>query len=89
MQFESGQSNDGAKKFQGHITGVGKRFQEEFPCAIPVHSLAHRINLCLQSKEGLNFSMDMIQLIKLSPEREVILENVHHGSRMKSLCLTR
>ena len=75
MQFENyhGLGYDGTKKYQGHITGVGKRFQEKFPCAIPVHCLAHCINLYLQEvahkvksiKKGLYFAMDMIQLIKL------------------------
>ena len=78
-----------AKNFPGHITSVGKRFQEEFPCAIPVHCLAHYINLCLQEvvhkvksiKEGLYFAMDMIQLIKLFPKRTVTLENVQRQQK--------
>ena len=87
MQFENccGRGYDAAIFFLGHITGVGKRFQEEFPCAIPVHCLSHCINLGLQEvahkvkfiKEGLNLDMDMIQLIKWSPKRrEIMLENV-------------
>ncbi len=43
-----GQAHDGASNFQGHISGVGKRFQDENPAAIPVHCLAHCVNLCLQ-----------------------------------------
>ena len=64
---------------------------------MPVHCLAHYINLYLQEvahkvksiKEGLYFAVDKIQIIKLSP-KEVILENVlreqesDHGSGMKS-----
>ena len=75
MQLENCccQGYDSAKKFQGHITGIKKKIQEEFPCAIAVHCLVHCINLCLQEvnhkvnsiKEGLNFAMD-IQLIKVS-----------------------
>ena len=105
IQFENcrGQGYDGAKNFQGHLTGVGRRFEEEYPTALPVHCLAHCINLSLQQvahsvksiKEGLNFAMDVIQLIKLSPKRECILENVQKqqefcgGSKVKSLCPTR
>ena len=55
-------------------------FQDENPAAIPVHCLAHCVNLCLQEvarkvssiKEGLNFAMEVIQLIKLSPKRQII-----------------
>ena len=68
-----------------------------------MHCLAHCINLSVQKvahdvksiKEGLNFAMDMIQLIKLSPKRECVLENVQRqqessgGSKIKSLCPTR
>ena len=68
-----------------------------------MHCLAHCINLSLQQvahnvkyiKEGLNyFAMDMIQLIKMSPKRECVLENVQRqqefsdGSKVKSLCPT-
>ena len=105
IQFENcrGQGYDGAKNFQGHLTGVGRRFEKEYPSALPVHCLAHCINLSVQKvahdvksiKEGLNFAMDMIQLIKLSPKRECVLENVQRqqessgGSKIKSLCPTR
>ena len=106
LQFENcrGQGYDGASNFQGHLTGVGRRFEDNFPSAIPVHCLAHCINLSVQQvahkvksiKEGLNFAMDMIQLIKLSPKREVVLEKVKqqqelssNASKVKSLCPTR
>ena len=57
-----------------------------------MQQVAHKVK---SIKEGLNFAMDLIQLIKLSPKREVILENVQKkqesksGSRVKSLCPTR
>ena len=37
-----------ARKFQGHINGVAKRFQDDNAAAISVHCLAHCVNLCLQ-----------------------------------------
>ena len=104
FQFENcrGQAYDGASNFQGHISGVGKRFQSENLAAVPVHCLAHCVNLCLQEvaqkvtciKEGLNFAMEVIQLIKLSPKRQVIFENIQkqqdsHNSSIRSLCPTR
>ena len=60
------------------MSGVAKRFVEKNPAAISVYSLAHCVNLCLQEvardvtciKEGLNFAMELIQLIKLSPKRQ-------------------
>ena len=106
LQIENcrGQGYDGASNFQGHISGVGKRFQEDNPAAIPVHCLAHCVNLCVQEvarkvssiKEGLNFAMDVIQLIKLSPKRQVVFENIKmqqdsptSRSSIRSLCPTR
>ena len=104
FQFEycRGQAYDGASNFQGHISGVGKRFQSENLAAVPVHCLAHCVNLCLQEvarkvtciKEGLNFAMEAIQLIKLSPKRQVVFENIQnqqdsHNSSIRSLCPTR
>ena len=46
-------------------------------------------------REGLNFAMDIIQLIKLSPKREVIFETIQFQeespsqSGIRSLCPTR
>ena len=79
-----GQAYDGARNFQGHVSGVAKHFQEETAAALPVHCLAHCINLSLQEaaqnvksvREGLNLAMDVIQLIKLSSKRQVLLENI-------------
>ena len=98
-----GQAYDGAKNFQGHVSGVAKRFQKENAAALPVHCLAHCINLSLQEaaqkvksvREGLNLAMDVIQLIKLSPKRQVLLENIQSqqassaNSGIRSLCPTR
>ena len=97
-----GQAYDGASNFQGHISSVGKRFQDEYPAAIPVHCLAHCVNLCLQEvsrsvnsiRQGPNFAMDVIQLIKFSPKRQVLFENIKtqqdsQTSSIRSLCPTR
>ena len=98
-----GQAYDGAASFQGHVSGVAKRFQDDNAAAIPVHCLAHCVNLSLQEvacsvksvKEALSFSMDVIQLIKYSPKRQVILETVKNQQELSStagirtLCPTR
>ena len=65
--------------------------------------LAYCINLSLQEaaqkvksvREGLNLAMDVIQLIKLSPKQQVLLENIQSqeessaNSGIRSLCPTR
>ena len=98
-----GQAYDGARNFQGHVSGVARRFMDDNAAALSVHCLAHSVNLCLQEvarsskpvKEALNFAMDIIQLIKLSPKRQVTLETVQKqqespsSTGIRSLCPTR
>lgn len=50
---------------------------------ISVHCLAHCVNLCLQDVavssqpiKALSFSVEMIQLIKYSPKRQVTFESI-------------
>ena len=79
-----GQAYDGARNFQGHINGVAKKFQDDNAAAISVHCLAHCVNLCLQEiavtsqpiKEALSLSVEIIQLIKYSPKRQVTFESI-------------
>ena len=60
------------------------RFENENKSAISVHCLAHFLNLCLQDiardnkciKEALNFTMEVMQLIKYSPKQQVGFEKV-------------
>jgi hypothetical protein len=104
LSFENcrGQGYDGASNFQGCVNGVAKRFQSEYPALIPVHCLAHCINLCLQDltrscnsvKQALNFSMELIHLIKLPPKRQVLFENIQkqqdgQTTGIRTLCPTR
>ena len=97
-----GQAYDGAQPFQGHVNGVAKKFKNENPAAISVHCLAHCLNLCLQEisrsskpiKDALNFSMELIQLIKYSPKRQAIFEAIQiqqgsSNSGIRTLCPTR
>ncbi len=105
ISFEKcrGQAYDGARNFQGHINGVAKRFLNDNSTAIPVHCLAHCVNLSLQEvaccsksiKGGLNTAMDIIQLIKYSPKRQITFEIVQEQkefpitSGIRTLCPTR
>ena len=43
-----GQAYDSAANMQGRRSGVAARFLSENKAAIPVHCLAHSLNLCLQ-----------------------------------------
>lgn len=43
-----GQGYDGAANMMGHLSGVAVRIQSQFPPALPVHCLAHSLNLVLQ-----------------------------------------
>ena len=99
-----GQGYDGAANFQGRINEVAKKIQQENPVALPVHCLVHCINLALQYvakecpaiRDVLGFAAELIQLIKLSPKRQVIFETIQMGQesngpkvRIKPLCSTR
>ena len=66
-----------------------------------VHFLAHCVNLCLQEvarkvhsiKEGINFAMGVIQLIKLSPKRQLVFGSIQKqqdspNSFIRPLCPT-
>ena len=97
-----GQGCDGARNFQGHFKGVATRFEDDYPAAISVHCLAHCINLCLQEatrscnciKQALIFFMETIQLIKLTPKRQVLFQSIQkqEGSQVhgiRGFCPTR
>ena len=97
-----GQAYDGARNFQGHVQGVATRIAKEQPAALSVHCLAHCINLCVQDaarkigpiRDALDLSMEIIQLIKMSPKRQVLFEQIKNaegrcGTGIKPLCPTR
>ena len=50
ISFEKyrGQAYGGASNFQGHVNGIARRFLNDNSTAIPVHCLAHCVNLSLQ-----------------------------------------
>ena len=43
-----GQAYDGAANMQGKRKGVATQIRRECPAAVPVHCMAHSLNLCLQ-----------------------------------------
>jgi hypothetical protein len=97
-----GQAYDGAAIFQGHISGVAVKIQEQEPRAISVHCLAHCLNLSLQQatrqvtamRDALDFAMEVTQLIAFSPKRQALFEQFHDQINkslpgIKPLCPTR
>ena len=43
---------DGAAKMQGKQSGIATRLKEEKTAAVPLHCLAHSLNLCLRDAAG-------------------------------------
>ena len=97
-----GQAYDGAANMMGHLKGVATQILKEEPNAIPVHCLAHRLNLCLQDaakhcqpvRNALTICMELSQLILYSPKRTQVfqqckLELAIGGGGLKPLCPTR
>jgi len=99
-----GQAYDGAANMQGKRTGVATRILKENPAALPVHCLAHSLNLCLQDagrqvqllRDALDVVKEMCQLIKFSPKRSHLFseklkqcDSSSVGVNIKLLCLTR
>jgi len=71
-----GQAYDGASNMQGIRSGIATRIQTETPAVLPVHSLAHSLNLCLQDagkqmqvlRDTLDVAKEVSQLDKFSPK---------------------
>ena len=74
------QAYDGAANMQGRKSGVDARVLEEEPAALPVHCLAHNLNLCLQDaakqivslRDAIELCRDVYKLIELSPKRSFL-----------------
>lgn len=99
-----GQAYDGAANMQGIRNGVATRIQRENPAALPVHCLAHSLNLCLQDtgrqilllRDALDVVKEITQLIKFSPKRSHLFseklkqcDSESKGVNIKLLCITR
>ena len=97
-----GQAYDGAANMSGAISGVATRIRNEVPAALQIHCAAHILQLCLQDissnaitiREALNFCTELYQLIKLSPKRLHLFEDIQNcnnpnGPTLKPTCPTR
>ena len=71
-----GQAYDGAAVMQGRLSVVAARIRKDVPRALPVHCLAHSLNLCLQDsgrkitllRDELDIVREIVQLINKSPK---------------------
>ena len=77
LELCRGQAYDGAPNMSGHLTGVVKQIQDQYPSAIGVHCLAHNINLAIQDvtkkcrpvRDSMDLVLEVEKLICLSPKR--------------------
>ena len=75
-----GQGYDRAAAMSGRFNGVSTQIQQEEPRAIPVHCLAHSLNLCLQDvcksfrliKNALELVREAVHIVNKSPKRAEI-----------------
>ena len=87
---------------QGKQTGVAIRLKQEEAAAIPVHFLAHSLNLCLQDacrkinliRDSMDVVKEIVKLINFSPKRKILFgsnlaDNDQAGRTIAPLCLTR
>ena len=75
-----GQGYHGAVTMSGRFRGVSTQILHKEPRAIPVHCLAHNLNLCLQDackmfrpiRDALDLVKDVVHVINKSPKRSEI-----------------
>lgn len=97
-----GQAYDGASNMAGRLNGVTAKITADYPAAMFIHCNNHCLQLCVQDagsesnsvQEALNLCTSLYNLIKLSPKRLAVFEQIqqqHHGSysSIKPLCPTR
>ena len=101
-----GQCYDGAAAMRGIRSGVAKQILDEEPRAVYTHCYGHSINLamndsikaCKPVKNSLEVTHEVTKLIKYSPRREAIFQDLkdthdlavgHHTPGIRVLCPTR
>ena len=97
-----GQCYDGASSMSGHKSGVAAVFQIEEPRAVYTHCYRHALSLacsdavknCKIMKDALDTSYEMIKLVKKSPRRDAIFQNLkeqmpNNSPGIRVLCSTR
>ena len=75
-----GQAYDGASAMQGKRKGLATLIKNEVPAALPVHCLAHSLNLCLQDVarqvELLRDAMDIVSIFLMKNCCRVMVQGV-------------
>ena len=97
-----GQAYDGAGAMQGKRKGLATLIRKEVPAALPVHCLAHSLNLCLQDagrqiqalRDAIDTVREIVKLINYSPKRrhlfsEKLIQSDGAQCGIKPLCPTR
>ena len=97
-----GQAYDGAANMQGKRKGLATLIRNEVPAALPVHCLAHSLNLCLQDvtrkvqllRDAIDIVREIEGLINNSPKQEhlfneILLQSEGPKVGIKPLCPTR
>ena len=98
-----GQCYDGAASMKGHNKGVAAQILQEEPRATYIHCFGHSLNLAVQDlvrssrtlRDCLDFSYELIKLVKKSPRREALLLNIKEtmedasSTSIRTLCPTR
>ncbi len=97
-----GQCYDGAASMSGAQTGVAKRISDEEPRAVYTHCYGHALNLavadsvkaCKCMRNALDGAYEIVKLVKKSPTRDAILQNLKQkmpedSPGIRALCPTR
>ena len=87
---------------QGKRKGLATLIRNEVPAALPVHCLAHSLNLCLQDvgqqnhllKDAMHIVREIVGLINCSPKRthlfnEKLMQSEGPKYGIKPLCPTQ
>ncbi len=96
-----GQCYDGCSTMSGHRNGLAKRVHEMEPRAVFTHCYSHSLNLAANDsvkkskfmKGSLETASEITKLIKLSPRRDAIFEELKSdhdlmtGSKSPAICL--
>ena len=80
LAMSRGQACDGAANMQGLRNGVATQILAEVPSPIPVHCLAHYLQLVFQEagrkcrtlRQALELVKEIVKLAKLSPKRSTL-----------------
>ena len=97
-----GQCYDGASNMSGKRTGVARNISEEEPRALFIHCYGHSLSLAAADtfkkynllKSALEMAYEIIKLVKFSPRKEALFENIksqmpENSPGIRVLCPTR